>query len=44
MITRSSFVRRYRTELPQGWKAARVGALWRVCEGTQLVEDKNKIG
>ena len=35
MITRRSFVRRHRTELPQGWKAARVGALWRVCEGTQ---------
>ena len=35
MIARRSFVRRYRTELPQGWKAARVGPLWRVCEGSQ---------
>jgi hypothetical protein len=35
MIARRSFVRRYRTELPQGWKAARVSPLWRVCEGSQ---------
>ena len=29
-----SLVRRYRTELPQGRNAARVGPLWRVCEGS----------
>ena len=29
-----SLVRRYRTELPQGRNAARVGPLWRVYEGS----------
>jgi len=35
MITLRSSVRRYRTELPQGRNAARVGPLWRVCGGSQ---------
>jgi len=26
-----------RTELPQGRNAARVGPLWRVCEGSYLI-------
>ena len=42
MITRRSFVRRHRTELPQGWKAARVGALWRVCEGSHLLNSSKE--
>ena len=32
-----SLVRRYRAELPQGRNAARVGTLWRVCEGSLKV-------
>ena len=34
MITHRSSVRRYRTELPQDRKVARVGGLWRVCGGS----------
>ena len=36
MITHRSFVRRYRTELPQDRKVARVGALWRVRGGSLI--------
>ena len=37
-----SLVRRYRTELPQGRNAARVGPLWRVCEGSFLIRFAGK--
>jgi len=36
MIAHRSFVRRYRAELPQDRKVARVGALWRVHGGSLL--------
>ena len=36
MITHRSSVRRYRAELPQDRKVARVGALWRVRGGSQI--------
>ena len=36
MITHRSSVRRYRAELPQDRKVARVGALWRVRGGSLL--------
>ena len=36
MIAHRSFVRRYRTELPQDRKVARVGALWRVHGGSLI--------
>ena len=39
MITHRSFVRRYRAELPQDRKVARVGALWRV-HGGSLINSK----
>lgn len=39
MITHRSSVRRYRAELPQDRKVARVGALWRVCGGSLIKEN-----
>ena len=33
-----------RTELPQGRNAARVGPLWRVCEGAYLIAASNSRG